>query len=223
MIPIVPVTAAPVARQPGGPGSLSLRTLPPLALYVHFPWCVRKCPYCDFNSHESQHGAAAIPEQEYLHALRADLESALPLIWGRPIISVFIGGGTPSLLSAAGVDTLLSDLRALLPLGAGCEVTLEANPGTVEAGRFAAYRASGVNRLSLGVQSFDGQQLRVLGRIHDRQQALAAIEIGAADLRQLQHRPDVRTSRPVARAVACGCRSGPCASAAAPVDLSADD
>jgi oxygen-independent coproporphyrinogen-3 oxidase len=177
MIPIVPVTAAPVARRSGGPGSLSLRTLPPLALYVHFPWCVRKCPYCDFNSHESQHGAEAIPEQEYLHALRADLESALPLIWGRPIISVFIGGGTPSLLSAAGVDTLLSDLRALLPLGAGSEVTLEANPGTVESGRFAAYRASGVNRLSLGVQSFDEQQLRALGRIHDRQQALAAIEM----------------------------------------------
>ena len=176
MIPIVPVTAASGARQSGAPGSLHLRTLPPLALYVHFPWCVRKCPYCDFNSHEPEHGPAAIPEREYLHALRADLESALPLIWGRRVISVFIGGGTPSLLSAAGLDTLLSDVRALLPLEPECEITLEANPGTVESGRFAAYRTSGVNRLSLGVQSFDEDKLRALGRIHDRRQALAAIE-----------------------------------------------
>jgi len=176
MIPIVPVTEGSGARHSGAPGSLNLRTLPPLALYVHFPWCVRKCPYCDFNSHEPERGAAAIPEPEYLQALRADLESALPLIWGRPVISVFIGGGTPSLLSAAGLDTLLSDLRALLPLEAECEITLEANPGTVESGRFAAYRTSGVNRLSLGVQSFDEQKLQALGRIHDRRQALAAIE-----------------------------------------------
>jgi len=176
VIPIVPVTAAAGARQSAAPGSLALRTLPPLALYVHFPWCVRKCPYCDFNSHEPEHGPAAIPEGEYLQALRADLESALPLIWGRRVISVFIGGGTPSLLSAAGLDTLLSDLRAVVSLEAECEITLEANPGTVESGRFAAYRTSGVNRLSLGVQSFDEDKLRALGRIHDRRQALAAIE-----------------------------------------------
>jgi oxygen-independent coproporphyrinogen-3 oxidase len=157
------------------PGTLKLDSLPPLSLYVHFPWCVRKCPYCDFNSHESERGAA-IPEAEYLSALRADIESALPLVWGRPIVSVFIGGGTPSLLSAGGLETLLSDARALLPLEPGCEITLEANPGTVETERFAAYRASGVNRLSLGIQSFDDVKLQALGRIHDRDQALRAIE-----------------------------------------------
>lgn len=159
------------------PGTLQLTALPPLSLYIHFPWCVRKCPYCDFNSHEQAGGIEAIPEAAYLDALRADLESALPLIWGRPIISVFIGGGTPSLLSALGLDRLLSDVRALLPLEADCEITLEANPGTFEAERFAAYRASGVNRLSIGIQSFDEEKLRQLGRVHDRAQALAAVQI----------------------------------------------
>lgn len=159
------------------PGTLQLRALPPLSLYVHYPWCVRKCPYCDFNSHEQAGGNAAIPEAEYLDALRADLESALPLIWGRRIVSVFIGGGTPSLLSARGLDRLLADIRALLPLTAGCEVTLEANPGTFEAERFAAYAASGINRLSIGIQSFDGEQLQRLGRIHDPAQARAAVDI----------------------------------------------
>lgn len=159
------------------PGSLQLRALPPLALYVHFPWCIRKCPYCDFNSHEHTGGTGAIPEAEYLDALRADLESALPLIWGRKIVSVFIGGGTPSLLSADGLERLLSDVRALLPLEADCEITLEANPGTVEADRFAAYRASGVNRLSIGIQSFDDEMLTRLGRIHDRSEALRAVEV----------------------------------------------
>ena len=127
------------------PGTLTLPALPPLSLYIHFPWCVRKCPYCDFNSHEPD--AAGIPEAAYLDALAADIEAALPLIWGRPIVSVFIGGGTPSLLSAAGVERLLSDVRARLPLEADCEITMEANPGTFEAERFAAYRAGGVNRL----------------------------------------------------------------------------
>ncbi|HTN49062.1 MAG TPA: radical SAM family heme chaperone HemW [Burkholderiaceae bacterium] len=174
-IPIVPV-APPTVERVRAPGALRLAALPPLAVYLHFPWCVRKCPYCDFNSHEPSGGIGAIPEREFLQALRADLEGALPLVWGRRIISVFIGGGTPSLLSAAGLDALLSDLRALLPLEADCEITLEANPGTVESGRFAAYRASGVNRLSIGVQSFDEQKLQALGRIHDRRQALAAIE-----------------------------------------------
>jgi putative oxygen-independent coproporphyrinogen III oxidase len=158
------------------PGTLSLPSLPPLSLYVHFPWCVRKCPYCDFNSHEAIGGTERIPEARYVAALRSDIETALPLIWGRRIISVFIGGGTPSLLSAHAVDTLLSDLRALLPLEANCEITLEANPGTVEAGRFAAFHAAGVNRLSIGVQSLDDAQLKRLGRIHDRAQAVRAIE-----------------------------------------------
>ncbi|MGB3429848.1 MAG: radical SAM family heme chaperone HemW [Burkholderiaceae bacterium] len=157
------------------PGTLSLPALPPLSLYIHFPWCVRKCPYCDFNSHEPE--PAGIPEAAYLDALTADIESALPLIWGRPIVSVFVGGGTPSLMSAAGVERLLSDVRARLPLEADCEITMEANPGTFEAERFAAYRAGGVNRLSIGVQSFEPAKLTALGRIHDRDQAIAAIEL----------------------------------------------
>jgi oxygen-independent coproporphyrinogen-3 oxidase len=135
---------------------------------------VRKCPYCDFNSHEHAGGLDAIPEREYLGALRRDLEQALPLIWGRPIVSVFVGGGTPSVFSARGIETLLSDVRALLPLQPDCEITLEANPGTFEADKFAAFRAAGVNRLSIGIQSFDEEKLRALGRIHDRAQALAA-------------------------------------------------
>ena len=158
-------------------GTLQLPALPPLSLYVHFPWCIRKCPYCDFNSHEHAGGVSAIPEADYLDALRADLEHALPLIWGRRVVSVFIGGGTPSLMSAHGLDRLLSDLRALLPLDAGCEITLEANPGTFEAEKFASFRASGVNRLSIGIQSFDEGALQALGRVHDRTQALAAVDI----------------------------------------------
>jgi oxygen-independent coproporphyrinogen-3 oxidase len=157
------------------PGTLSLPALPPLSLYVHFPWCVRKCPYCDFNSHEPD--AVGIPESAYLDALAADVEASLPLIWGRPVVSVFIGGGTPSLMSAAGVERLLSDVRARLPLEAGCEITMEANPGTFEAERFEAYRAAGVNRLSIGVQSFAPAKLEALGRIHDRAQAEAAAEL----------------------------------------------
>jgi putative oxygen-independent coproporphyrinogen III oxidase len=156
------------------PGTLTLTALPPLSLYVHFPWCVRKCPYCDFNSHEP---SGQIPEDAYLEALRADLESALPLIWGRRIRSVFIGGGTPSLMSAQAVERLLSDVRARLPLEADCEITLEANPGTFEAERFASYRASGINRLSIGIQSFASAQLAALGRIHDRTGALGAVEV----------------------------------------------
>ncbi|GIL07204.1 MAG: coproporphyrinogen III oxidase [Betaproteobacteria bacterium] len=178
-IPVVP--AAPAAANNVAaflrPGALDLRALPPLALYVHWPWCVRKCPYCDFNSHEQAGGVEAIPEGEYLAALRADLEGALPLVWGRRIVSIFVGGGTPSLLSAAGLDRLLSDVRALLPLEADCEITLEANPGTFEAAKFAAFRAAGVNRLSIGIQSFDDAQLARLGRIHDGAQAIAAVEL----------------------------------------------
>lgn len=158
------------------PGLLSLAALPPLALYIHYPWCIRKCPYCDFNSHQRAGGIEAIPERDYLDALRADLETAVPYVWGRPIVSVFIGGGTPSLLSAAALERLLSDVRALLPLAAECEITLEANPGTFEAEKFAAYRRAGVNRLSIGVQSFDAAKLTALGRVHDRAQALTAVE-----------------------------------------------
>ncbi len=161
------------------PGALNLQALPPLSLYVHFPWCVRKCPYCDFNSHEAQGGA--FPEQEYLDALRADLEMALPLIWGRKIYTVFIGGGTPSLMSAAGLDRLLSDLRTLLPLDGDAEITMEANPGTFEAEKFRSYRASGINRLSIGIQSFNAGHLKSLGRIHDGDEARRAVEIARAN------------------------------------------
>ena len=176
MIPLRPTAAptAPDVAQLLRPGTLRLPALPPLALYVHFPWCVRKCPYCDFNSHEAADGTA-IPEARYLDALVADLDAALPIVWGRPVVSVFFGGGTPSLMSPDGLDRLLSELRARLPLEHGCEITLEANPGTFEARKFSAFRAAGINRLSIGVQSFADEQLRRLGRVHDRAQALAAI------------------------------------------------
>ena len=159
------------------PGAIRLNSLPPLALYVHFPWCVRKCPYCDFNSHEWK--GERFPEDDYLDALRADLEQALPLVWGRQVHTVFIGGGTPSLLSARGLDRLLSDVRALLPLDADAEITMEANPGTFEAEKFAQFRASGVNRLSVGIQSFNEAHLKALGRIHDSGDAHRAVEIAA--------------------------------------------
>lgn len=177
VIDIQPGASAPAFDLDAGlrPGTITLSALPPLALYVHYPWCVRKCPYCDFNSHEPMTGDTF--EDDYVDALQADLEAALPLIWGRRIVSVFIGGGTPSLLSAAGLDRLLSAVRALVPLVPDCEITLEANPGTFETGRFASYRASGVNRLSIGIQSFDAAKLAALGRIHDRAQALAAVGI----------------------------------------------
>jgi oxygen-independent coproporphyrinogen-3 oxidase len=160
------------------PGTLQLAALPPLSLYVHLPWCLKKCPYCDFNSHEMKGGE--LPEQRYLDALRADLEAALPLVWGREVHSIFIGGGTPSLFSPQGIDRLLSDIRARLRLVADCEVTLEANPGTFEKERFKAFRSAGVTRLSVGVQSFDDAKLKALGRVHDRAQALAAVEEAAA-------------------------------------------
>lgn len=160
------------------PASVRLETLPPLALYVHVPWCVRKCPYCDFNSHALRDGALdPALEAAYIAALRADLERALPQVWGRPVHTVFIGGGTPSLLSAPGLDRLLCDIRALLPLDADAEITLEANPGTAEAAKFAQFRLSGINRLSVGVQSFNDAHLRALGRIHDAQEARAAIDL----------------------------------------------
>jgi oxygen-independent coproporphyrinogen-3 oxidase len=168
---------APAAAARLSHGASKLTSLPPLSVYVHVPWCVRKCPYCDFNSHAID---GEIPERAYLDALRADLEQALPQVWGRQVFTVFIGGGTPSLLSAAGLDELLAMLRAYLNLWPDAEITMEANPGTAEAGRFRDYAASGVNRLSLGIQSFDDAQLRALGRIHDAGQARRAIEMAQA-------------------------------------------
>jgi oxygen-independent coproporphyrinogen-3 oxidase len=156
------------------PGTLQLPALPPLSVYVHLPWCLKKCPYCDFNSHEIR--AGEMPEKRYLDALVADLESALPLIWGRPVHSIFIGGGTPSLFSPQAIDRLLGDLRARLKLEPDCEITLEANPGTFEKDRFRAFRSAGVTRLSVGVQSFNDAHLQSLGRVHDRAQAIAALE-----------------------------------------------
>ena len=162
-------------------GASGLRQLPPLSLYVHLPWCVRKCPYCDFNSHELRGGTALADEAEraYLAALQADLESALPLVWGRSVQSVFIGGGTPSLFSPAGIAQLLDMVRARLRLAPDAEITMEANPGTFEAGRFRGFAAAGVNRLSIGVQSFDDRLLSALGRIHDGEQARRAIGTAA--------------------------------------------
>ena len=151
-----------------------LTAMLPLSLYVHWPWCVKKCPYCDFNSHEARQ---TIPEAAYLAALIADLERALPSIWGRRVSSVFIGGGTPSLMSAATVDQLLTAIRTLVTPIPEAEITLEANPGTVEAARFAAFREAGINRISLGIQSFDDARLRALGRIHDSIEARAAIDL----------------------------------------------
>ena len=189
---MTPEQAAAAAARHLRAGTLNLSTLPPLSLYVHLPWCLKKCPYCDFNSHAVTGGEgtpvalpgtmpaaataqAGLPEQAYLDALQADLESALPLVWGRRIGSIFIGGGTPSLFAPASIDRLLGDIRARLPLEPGCEITLEANPGTFEAQRFKAYRAAGVTRLSIGVQSFDDAALQRIGRVHDAAQARAAV------------------------------------------------
>ena len=183
------------------PGTLSLAAMPPLSLYVHLPWCLRKCPYCDFNSHEMttprsastpieppggrgpswerpgvRPAYAAFPQDRYLDALRADLEASLPYVWDRRVQTVFIGGGTPSLFDPDAIDRLIGDVRARLPLEAGCEITLEANPGTFERERFRGYRAAGVTRLSVGVQSFDDAKLAALGRVHDSAQARAAVE-----------------------------------------------
>ena len=184
-------------------GTLQLQSLPPLSLYVHLPWCIKKCPYCDFNSHElaptyahqvsppAPRGDASglgrpgagpannLPEQQYLDAVVADLEASLPMIWGRTVHSIFIGGGTPSLFSPQSIDRLLGDIRARVKLNADCEITLEANPGTFEKDRFRAFRSAGVNRLSIGVQSFNDQHLKALGRVHDRAQAMAAVEEAA--------------------------------------------
>ena len=154
--------------------AVNFQALPPLSLYIHIPWCVRKCPYCDFNSHEAR---GEIPEKEYVAALVRDMELALPQVWGRKVYTVFFGGGTPSLLSGEAVAEILRQVRLLLPLDINAEITLEANPGTVEAGKFALFKEAGVNRLSLGIQSFNDAHLRALGRIHSGDEARHAIEI----------------------------------------------
>jgi oxygen-independent coproporphyrinogen-3 oxidase len=170
------------------PGLLQLTSLPPLSLYIHLPWCLKKCPYCDFNSHELQSAGSAganlgtLPsdlEQRYLDALIADLDASLPLIWGRAVHSIFIGGGTPSLFSPQSIDRLLGDIRARVKLAPDCEITLEANPGTFEKDRFKAFRGAGVTRLSIGVQSFNDAHLKALGRVHDGAQAIAAVQEAA--------------------------------------------
>lgn len=162
------------AAAPGGP---HFRALPPLSLYVHIPWCLRKCPYCDFNSHALPDGLLdALPEDAYVDALIADLEAALPAVWGRHVETIFLGGGTPSLFSPAAIDRLLAAVRARLPVAPGAEVTLEANPGTFERERFVGYFAAGINRLSLGVQSFDDANLAALGRVHGGIEASRAAE-----------------------------------------------
>ncbi|MCU0934167.1 MAG: radical SAM protein, partial [Thiobacillaceae bacterium] len=159
-------------RMPG-----RLMAPPPLGVYVHLPWCVRKCPYCDFNSHAVRE---SIPEERYVQALLRDLETAVPQVWGREVSSIFIGGGTPSLFSAEAIDRLLAGLRALLRVSPLAEITLEANPGTFERARFRDFRQAGVTRLSLGVQSFDDDRLAALGRIHGGGEALAAAEAALA-------------------------------------------
>ena len=179
MIPIIPAAVSTAPTFLDGSG---LAAPPPLALYVHWPWCVKKCPYCDFNSHEFR---GEMDEAAYLAALIADLEAALPQIWNRPVSSVFIGGGTPSLMRAETTEALLAAIRMRLPLHPGAEITLEANPGTAEAAKFAGFRAAGVTRLSIGVQSFDDAKLSALGRIHDGAQAQRAIEMGLRNFERL--------------------------------------
>jgi len=152
---------------------MSLPELPPLSLYVHLPWCERKCPYCDFNSHE----ASTVPEDRYIDSLLQDLQCDIPYIQGRPIESIFIGGGTPSLFSAASIALLMQGIANNLDLSAGFEATMEANPGSAESEKFHGFRAAGINRLSLGIQSFQDEQLQALGRIHNSDEAHSAIEI----------------------------------------------
>ncbi len=170
IIPLASRPIAPLVRS-------TLAALPPLALYIHFPWCVRKCPYCDFNSHAVRE--EGIPEAVYIDALLADIEAALPRIWGRRVHTIFIGGGTPSLISPEGLERLLAGVRMRLPLAPDCEITLEANPGTLEADHFPAFRAAGITRLSLGIQSFDAAMLARIGRIHDGAQARRAAELAS--------------------------------------------
>lgn len=182
MIPIYPANSLSPAPLEGGATLTGLKNPPPLSLYIHIPWCVRKCPYCDFNSHESKQ---EIPEAAYVDALIADLEQATPLVWGRKIKSIFFGGGTPSLFSAESIDKILSHVRMLTPLEYGAEITLEANPGTVDTAHFLGYKQAGVTRVSLGIQSFNEGHLKALGRIHDREQAIQAAELALNTFEQV--------------------------------------
>ena len=167
------------------PNKITLAALPPLALYIHFPWCEKKCPYCDFNSHQVKDGVQGFDEERYIKALITDLETELPRIWGRQVHSIFIGGGTPSLLSPTGMDALLSAIRARVNLEPGAEITMEANPGSVEADKFAAFAKSGINRVSLGIQSFQDEQLKALGRIHNGEEAKQAIAIAVENFKSV--------------------------------------
>ncbi len=151
--------------------------LPPLALYIHVPWCIRKCPYCDFNSHQANND---LPETEYVNALRFDLEQDKALAQGRKFTSIFFGGGTPSMLSAKAVAQILNDAERIIGFESAIEITLEANPGTFEQEKFSGFRAAGVNRLSIGIQSFNDQQLKLLGRVHGREEALRAVGVARA-------------------------------------------
>ena len=164
---------------------MTLTALPPLALYIHFPWCEKKCPYCDFNSHQVKDGVQGFDEERYIKALITDLETELPRIWGRQVHSIFIGGGTPSLLSPIGMNDLLSAIRARVNLEPGAEITMEANPGSVEADKFTAFAKSGINRVSLGIQSFQDEQLKALGRIHNGEEAKQAIAIAVENFKSV--------------------------------------
>ena len=172
--------STPVVLPGGLPNRIALTALPPLSLYIHIPWCVRKCPYCDFNSHEAK-GNGQVPERRYIDALISDLDHMLPNIWGRRVYTVFFGGGTPSLFSAAAIDEILAAVRARVSLDSEAEITLETNPGTFEAEKFRGFREAGVNRLSIGVQSFNDAHLQALGRIHNSGEARRAIEIAQAN------------------------------------------
>ncbi|MDH5265320.1 MAG: radical SAM family heme chaperone HemW [Betaproteobacteria bacterium] len=159
------------------PGRARLASLPPLALYIHVPWCLKKCPYCDFNSHEA---GGEVPESRYVDAVVADLEASVPKVWGRRVHAIFLGGGTPSLFSARAIDRLLTAARTLLAVEPDAEVTLEANPGTFEQAKFRDFRGAGVNRLSVGIQSFDAGRLKAIGRVHDADEARRAAEMAVA-------------------------------------------
>ncbi|UJP05199.1 MAG: radical SAM family heme chaperone HemW [Nitrosomonas sp.] len=189
-----------------------LEALPPLSLYIHIPWCLKKCPYCDFNSHTINGKDGQAPEDEYVAALIRDLEASLPDIWGRRISSVFFGGGTPSLFSAGAIDRLLTTVRMLLPLEHFAEVTLEANPGTFEAQKFAGFRQAGINRLSIGIQSFNPVHLRALGRAHDDREAYRAVEIAQRNFDNinldLMYALPGQTLQHVQQDIEAACRSG---------------
>ena len=196
-----------------------MANLPPLSLYIHIPWCVQKCPYCDFNSHALK---GEVPHDDYVQHLLNDLQADAHYAQGREIGTIFIGGGTPSLLSGPAMQTLLDGVRACLPLAAGAEITMEANPGTVEADRFVDYQRAGVNRISIGVQSFSEPKLQRLGRIHGPEEAKRAARLASGLGCAAQPRPDARSAGPVAGGGAGRSASGDCPQPAASVVVPAD-